>query len=550
MDINISLASDANYAHFLAMTIASICTNASQQDILHFYIIDGGIKKYDKEKINKLKSIKEFTIEYRSMDECKDIDACYVPKNSHFTKAIYARFFIADLFPTVEKIIYLDVDIVVLGSLSRLMSIDMQDYAIAACPVHRADLKSLKRTGCYGHSYFCSGVLLIDAATWREKKICRQLLDLALALKDKILYGDQDVLNVFFNKNYKKLTHKYNCHPDLYSSYHPDILHFMGSNKFIFTESHLIFTYLEKAGYPIQKNNNKQNIKNYIKISVKNTIKKIILSFTKKYYFYSKFEKIYNIIRRENEKLVQLEKKNIIREAIKYHFPDLTVKYGPFAGMQYATAESFCSTLFPKLLGSYEKEVSFCIEKMIDSQPQYIIDIGSAEGYYSIGMAKALPESHVIAFEAEPYAQQLCSAMAKYNHVEDRISLHGKITSDETLLKFPNQNTAIICDIKGFEKNILTKRVFEYFSNSFFLIEIHDNFSPYTSLCIQHACKNSHSAIIIPALEDSNKPIIYDYKEISCYSQNIKEVLLAEGRAAPMVWFFCQPKRRDGLNYT
>lgn len=42
MDINICLASDANYANFLAMTMASICANASKQDILHFYIIDGG----------------------------------------------------------------------------------------------------------------------------------------------------------------------------------------------------------------------------------------------------------------------------------------------------------------------------------------------------------------------------------------------------------------------------------------------------------------------------------------------------------------------------
>lgn len=547
MDINISLASDANYAHFLAMTIASICTNASQQDILHFYIIDGGIKKTDKEKINNLKLIKEFTIEYKSIDDCKDINQCPIPKNSHFTKAAYARFFIADLFPSVDKIIYLDVDIIVLGSLSGLMSTDMQGHIIAACPSYATGIQSLYRIGCYGHSYFNSGVLLIDANTWREKRICRQLLDLALALKDKILYVDQDVFNVFFNKNYKKLTHKYNCPPSLYLSYHPDILHFMGSDKFILPESHLMFIYLDKAGYTIQKNNDKRNIKHLVKTHIKNIIKRIILSLSKKHYFCSKLEKIYNFVQNEKKKSSSTRKKKILKDAIEYHFPDLTVKYGPFSGMQYATAENFCSTLFPKLLGSYEREVSFCIEKIIASQPQYIINIGAAEGYYSIGMAKALPESHVIAFEAEPYAQQLCSAMAKRNHVEDRISLHGKITSDETLLKFPNQNTAIICDIEGFEKNILTEKVFKYFSNSFFLIEIHDYISPYTSLCVQQACKSSHSITIIPALEDANKSIIYDYKEISCYSQNIKEAFLAEGRTTPMVWFFCQPKKNPPL---
>ena len=210
--------------------------------------------------------------------------------------------------------------------------------------------------------------------------------------------------------------------------------------------------------------------------------------------------------------------------------------------MQYATTESFCSTLFPKLLGSYEREISFCIEKIIASQPQYIIDLGAAEGYYSVGMAKKLPKSRIIAFEADQHASQLCTSMAKCNHVEDRISLHGQITNDDTLLELPNQNTAIICDIEEFEKNILTKKVFEYFSNSFFLIEIHDLFSPYTSLCIQDACKNTHTITAISSLEDVNKSIIYDYEELSCYSQNIKEILLAEERSAPMIWFFCQPK--------
>lgn len=38
MDINICLASDANYANFLAMTMASICANVSKQDILHWLL--------------------------------------------------------------------------------------------------------------------------------------------------------------------------------------------------------------------------------------------------------------------------------------------------------------------------------------------------------------------------------------------------------------------------------------------------------------------------------------------------------------------------------
>ena len=64
-----------------------------------------------------------------------------------------------------------------------------------------------------------------------------------------------------------------------------------------------------------------------------------------------------------------------------------TVQTGPFAGMKYVCQST--GALCPKLLGCYESELHPAIAKAISRQPKNIINVGCAEGYYAIGMARA-----------------------------------------------------------------------------------------------------------------------------------------------------------------
>ncbi|MFZ5437970.1 MAG: hypothetical protein ACOZAK_02865 [Patescibacteria group bacterium] len=70
----------------------------------------------------------------------------------------------------------------------------------------------------------------------------------------------------------------------------------------------------------------------------------------------------------------------VVRLAISKLFPDLIVKNGPFKGMQYTEPKSIGSEFFPKLLGSYEKELHSLIKKICSTKYEQIINIGSAEG--------------------------------------------------------------------------------------------------------------------------------------------------------------------------
>ena len=90
----------------------------------------------------------------------------------------------------------------------------------------------------------------------------------------------------------------------------------------------------------------------------------------------------------------------------------LVVQTGPFAGMQYVN-ESIGSSLTAKLLGSYEANLHPIIDDIIGRAPAGIINIGSGEGYYAVGLARRIPDAQIHAFESNPAGQRLCPGRAR-----------------------------------------------------------------------------------------------------------------------------------------
>src|SRR5688500_985732 len=72
----------------------------------------------------------------------------------------------------------------------------------------------------------------------------------------------------------------------------------------------------------------------------------------------------------------------------------LSVRRGPFHGMTYPeSAVGLAEQLVPKLLGSYECELHGALEQVIQGDYEQVVDIGAADGYYAVGLARALPDS-------------------------------------------------------------------------------------------------------------------------------------------------------------
>lgn len=151
----------------------------------------------------------------------------------------------------------------------------------------------------------------------------------------------------------------------------------------------------------------------------------------------------------------------------------VVVRSGIFQGMHYVV-EAVGSSLLPKLIGSYEKEISSIFEALRNRKVNVIFDIGAAEGYYAVGFARMLPECRVVAFEATQQGRDLLAQMARKNHVDDRVEVHGKCTPEqfEELLTLKKPDF-VLMDVEGAEKDLLTSQTAQLLSQTEVVVELH-----------------------------------------------------------------------------
>lgn len=153
----------------------------------------------------------------------------------------YARFLFPDMFPHLGKVIYLDVDILVLDDLAKLYSTPMDGNLVAAVVgrgTNRADhcwgILNYKELGIPGDTlYFNAGVLLMDLNCWRQENFANRCMEYAAKYPELCIFWDQTVMNTLLAGKFTQLEQKWNQQfngPD--KSYVRDgILHYCGPDK-------------------------------------------------------------------------------------------------------------------------------------------------------------------------------------------------------------------------------------------------------------------------------------------------------------------------------
>ena len=153
-----------------------------------------------------------------------------------------------------------------------------------------------------------------------------------------------------------------------------------------------------------------------------------------------------------------------------------TIPAGPFAGMTFPgpAAEGGYP---PRLLGAYEATLHPVIETIIARPYARVIDIGSAEGYYAVGLARRMGRAEIWARDAAPRARALCAALARTNGVEDRVIIGGEFTHADFAI-CATAPTVVICDIEGAEETLLDPAAAPGLVAADILVEAHDLLRP------------------------------------------------------------------------
>ena len=196
--MNIVLATDDRYIQHCAVTMTSI---VSHNKSVNFFVVTEGLTYENK----------QILYDIIEKAECR-LDFCYVDSNiisqlpmptdptlAHISVATYYRLFLAELLPAdIHKVLYLDCDMIIKGSLEPLWEEDIKCFANAAVfqPDGSQTDSCLKRLNISrANGYFNAGMQLINIDYWKENSIQSAFLNYLRDNRSIIVYHDQDVMN-------------------------------------------------------------------------------------------------------------------------------------------------------------------------------------------------------------------------------------------------------------------------------------------------------------------------------------------------------------------
>jgi len=199
MNADIALCGDRRVLPGLAVTVRSALENATRR--LNVHVISAGLLELDKEKLR------------RSWDHpnCGQVNFAEITRQKAQSfrstaylksKAAYARYFIDEMFPNIERCVYLDADLLVFRNLTEAFQMDLGDNIAAAVrdisvrvnPVNPA-LK--RRLGLRDEgNYFNSGFMIMELNAWRRERLVDKLVEISIERFDELDSQDQDALNM------------------------------------------------------------------------------------------------------------------------------------------------------------------------------------------------------------------------------------------------------------------------------------------------------------------------------------------------------------------
>lgn len=240
MTIHIAFNIDHAYVRFCSVTLVSILRSNPQTKIVA-HILSRGLTASDKQVLQQLAAQYNGEAHFYEPDESLLEGFRIHASSSHISLVTYYRCMLADYLPaSLHRVIYLDSDLLVTGSLAPFWQMPMQGAPVAAVVDAAADDHTRYKVLCYpeADSYFNAGVLLIDLDWWRANNVGQRCIDYYRAHPERIRFNDQDLLNSLFHGQVCWAPLRYNAQEGFYRQryahysqhkaelHHPVVVHY------------------------------------------------------------------------------------------------------------------------------------------------------------------------------------------------------------------------------------------------------------------------------------------------------------------------------------
>ena len=258
--LHFCFCSDEKYVQHLSVAIASVIS-CHQGESVGIHVLDSGISEKSREKIRSQCDGQVELEWYPVRDELFE-DFVFLQR-AYFTPSIFYRILIPRLLGHLERVLYLDVDLIVLRNLRELYNTPLHGKPLAMVADWDEEAQAQRIST---ERYYNSGVILFDMATLKDFRLeskCREVMSTSA---DMLLYPDQDILNIVCRDAIHSLSYQYNTqsHADDADNEnfiranmdHVAILHYTGRIKPWSSErasfEYFYFRYLRKTAWKHQ----------------------------------------------------------------------------------------------------------------------------------------------------------------------------------------------------------------------------------------------------------------------------------------------------------
>lgn len=213
--IHIALASDDNFAVHMGTLICSLQEN-NHDMIITYHIMDNGLSETNKNEIIKL--IERGGNSYHFYDFINFEEAVgYDSKENDWPMATFSRIYLPPILKEkIDRLLYLDVDMLCMGDLSEIYNISLDGCIVAGVQDFASAAARAANNIPYQQKYINAGFLLIDVPKWLDFGATNKIHAYVSERKGRVEQCDQGAINAVLGREAKIVHPKYNAMTPLF----------------------------------------------------------------------------------------------------------------------------------------------------------------------------------------------------------------------------------------------------------------------------------------------------------------------------------------------
>lgn len=208
--LNILVQSSDYYAPFAGVMLTSLFENNKDMGQVAVYLMTSDMSEKNRNRFQAL--TEQYQREIKFVDT-KKIDNFLkdnqVPKCNGAYATYYKIFAISVIEDELDRLIYLDSDMVVTGSLSGLLTCDLGENALGMC-IEAIPAAYREIIQCGSNVYYNAGMIVFDAKKWRESDGTGKIISHMKNVRAAYPIVDQDLLNIVFSNQITTIPQKFN----------------------------------------------------------------------------------------------------------------------------------------------------------------------------------------------------------------------------------------------------------------------------------------------------------------------------------------------------